>query len=573
MVAKGRLPREVLSSIEKETLLNASNHRGKAEVGAVLGRILGQYPDLRSEPSFVAEEASAAVNRVNKMSPAGQAKLLQERYPGTTELVQREGRTGLPPLRNAVKGKTAFRLPPEPSGFMTVGHAMAFSINSLYKEMYDGELWLRFEDTNPRKASKRYYESFRRGVKWLGIMVDHEKNVSDDVEVTYGYGRKMLEDGVAYVCSCDLERVKALRFDGKACEHRERPPPESLAIWEELVAKKHGEGKFVVRFRGEMQSLDYSLRDPNIFRVIDHPHTLTGTKYTLWPTYDLANTIEDELCGITHILRSSEFHNELQRLFRERLGLRPVEVVQFSRFNFKGTPVSKRLLRPLVEERLVSGWDDPRMPTVDGIRRRGIIPEAIRQFTLQVGYTKSEHEYDWSLLYAVNRKLLDPVTKRLFFVPDPVHLSVERAPPRSVEVRYHPDKNLGARTIEARSDFFIPRADLDSLKKGDVFRLMDLYNLTLLSKGEEPAARYAGDGLVPDTKKVQWVTEGQTEIKVLVAGPLFDETGKYDQHSLTEAHGLVENAFSQVKVGDIVQFPRFGFCRLDSRNTMVLAHK
>ncbi|MBI3840636.1 MAG: glutamate--tRNA ligase [Thaumarchaeota archaeon] len=572
MVKKPQEPREeVLASMEKGALLNSTRHGGKADVGAVIGRALAEFPDLRSDPAQVAKAAQALVKQVNSMSLSQQEALLSQKYPGAEQPVQKEGRVGLPPLPNAVKGKAAFRLPPEPSGFMTVGHAMAFTINFLYRQEYDGELWLRFEDTNPRKVEPRYYESFRSGSKWLGVEWDHEKNVSDDIETIYAHGRRLLEEGKAYACSCDADKVKKLRFEGKACEHRDSPADANLRVWVELLAKKHKEGDYVIRFKGDMQNVNYSLRDTNIFRVIDHPHPLTGEKYSLWPTYDLANAVEDEICGITHILRSSEFRNELQQLLREALGLRAPEVIQFSRFNFKGTPVSKRLLRPLVEQKLVSGWDDPRMPTVEGLKRRGVLPQAIRDFTLQVGYTKTEHEYDWSILLSINRKLLDPVSKRLFFVPDPVELSVKGAPERKVTIPYHPQNDLGSRTIQTAGRFYIAGGDLKAIKEGSVFRLMDLYNVKLTSAGPTPTAEYAGDELLEGTRKFQWATPARVEVKVLAPDVLFDEKGEFNRDSLKEVRGYVEEAFTKLKAGDIVQFPRFGFCRLDSPGTMVLS--
>jgi glutamyl-tRNA synthetase len=567
-----KLSEKVLISIESGALQNASRHGGKADVGAVIGRVLAEFPELRSDPGKVARAATEAVARVNALSPSQRATALAER--GTEPPpTRREGRVGLPPLKDAVKGKAVFRLPPEPSGFMTIGHGMAFSINYEYRLAYDGELWLRFEDTNPRKVAPRYYESFRSGISWLGIAWDHEKNVSDDIELIYQHGESLIRKGGAYACSCDADKVKRLRFDGKPCEHRDLPVDKNLRVWFELLAKKHREGEYVVRFKGDMRNVNYSLRDPNLFRVIDQPHPLTGTRYALWPTYDVANAVEDEICGVTHVLRSSEFRNELQQLIRDALGFRRIEVIQFSRFNFKGTPVGKRLLRPLVEEGLVSGWDDPRMPTIEGVKRRGILPEAIRRFTLQVGYTKTEHEYDWSLLYAVNRRLLDPVSRRLFFVPRPVRLSVAGAPSLRTAIPYHPDKDLGERAFETEGAFYVPGADLASLEAGTVFRLMDLYNVRLDSKGAEAAGTFAGTEVVEGTKKLQWVVPGSPEAKVVQVGPLFDDAGEFSRSSLLTVEGMVERSAESAKAGEVVQFPRFGFCRLDSPGSWIMAHR
>ncbi|MDG6953410.1 MAG: glutamate--tRNA ligase [Nitrososphaerota archaeon] len=570
MVAE-ELGKDALDAIEQAALSNATRHGGKAEVAAIVGRVLGEMPELRSRAAVVSKEAAAAARRVNALTLEAQEKLLAEKFPGVQAHHEEKGRVGLPPLRNAVKGKTAFRLAPEPSGYMTVGHAMAWTINYLYKEMYEGELWLRFEDTNPRKVLPKYYDSFRRGTEWLGVRWDHEKSISDDMEIIYESGRKLIELGRAYACSCDEAKVKRLRFEGTPCEHRGGSIDADLKVWDELLANRHREGAYVIRFKGDMQSPNYSLRDTNLFRVISQPHPLTGTRYSLWPTYDLANAVEDEICRITHVLRSSEFRDELQQLIRDALKFRRIEVIQFSRFNFKGTPVSKRLLRPLVEKNVVSGWDDPRMPTVDGLRRRGIVPQAIRDFTLQVGYTKTEHEYDWSMLLSINRKLLDPVSKRIFFVPNPVQLVVEGAPWKEVTIPFHPQKDLGARKVSAAGRFHIPSTDARTLEEGAVFRLMDLYNVELSSTGAPLKAKYAGDGVLPEAKKLQWVADDHVEATVSVPGELFLDGGVYNKDSLKEVAGYAEKAASSLEPGDIVQFPRFGFCRLDSPGKFILS--
>jgi glutamyl-tRNA synthetase len=569
------LPEAAKKSAEKIALLNAIRHSGKADVGAVVSKVIGEFPEFKKSARAVAAIAGETVRRVNSMSSQQQEALLNEQYPeALAEQKAPTERVGLPPLPNAVRGSVVLRLPPEPSGYMHIGHAMAGMINYVYRETYAGKLWLRFEDTNPKKVEKRYYESFREGYRWLGIKWDVEKNVSSDLDLIYDYGRKLLEMGDAYACTCDAEKVKKLRFDGVACEHRGQAPDKNLSLWDAMLAKKFREGETIIRLKGDLGNLDYSMRDPNIFRVVEHEHPLTGNRYTVWPVYDFEVVIEDEICSISHILRSSEFHVQLQERLRELFSFGKIEVIQFSRFNFKGTPVQKRLLRPLVQDHLVDGWDDPRMPTIEGIRRRGIIPEAIRLFTLQVGYTKSEHEYDWSLLFAVNRKLLDPVSKRLFFVPNPGRLEIEGSSPMEVSIPFHPENDLGKRTVKVGNLVHIPLEDLGKIKVGETFRLMELYNVKLLSNdGENARASYAGDELVRESRKVQWVTPDNLKLRVLEPSELYRDDGTLNADSLITREGLVEPSFAELAVGDMIQFPRYGFCRVDSRDTCVLAHK
>ena len=562
--------------MEKYALQNAVKHSGRAELGAVVSKVLGDTPSLRSMAKDVAKAAAEIVGAVNALTLQQQTAALGEKYP---EMLQErkaeEGRVGLPPLEGAVRGEVVLRLPPEPSGYMHIGHAMAFTINSEYRTTYGGTLWLRFEDTNPRKVAEKYYESFREGLAWLTIKWDKEKSVSSDLDVIYGYATKLIAYGNAYACACSPETVKKLRFEGTPCPHRSHSVETNLSIWQGMLARKYLEGKYVIRLKGDLASLDYSLRDPNILRIIDHPHPITGSKYVVWPTYDFEVVVEDEICGVTHILRSSEFHADLQETIRKMLGMKPLHLEQFSRFNFKGTPVGKRYLRPLVEEGVVTGWDDPRMPTIEGVKRRGIIPEAIKQFTLHVGYTKTEHTFDWSLLFAINRKLLDPVSKRLYFAPDPVRLTVEGAPRLDEVLQYHPtEKELGSRTLATAGVFDVAGGDLESMKEGDLFRLIELYNARLVSKGDgEARAEFAGRDLIKDSKKIQWVpAESGRAIEVLEPSELYNEDGSMNKDSLRVRRGVVEESFAGLQVGDIVQFLRYGFVRVDASDRCVRAH-
>jgi glutamyl-tRNA synthetase len=573
--------------MEKNALLNAVSHGGKADVGAVMGKSMGESPDLRSKAAEVSTAAADVVDRVNSLSAEEQEALLEKLYPDA--LRARDERKALqkadekahasqfPPLPNATKGLVVLRLPPEPSGYMTIGHAMAGVINAAYRDMYEGQLWLRFEDTNPRKVREDYYQSFRDGYTWVGIRWDHEKNVSSDMEVLYFHARRLIEMGAAYACSCPPDLVKKLRMEGKGCEHRGRSVEANIAVWEGMLSRKYKEEEWVIRLKGDMADLDHSMRDPNILRVITAAHPMVGTKYVVWPVYDFEVVVEDKLCGVTHVLRSSEFHVTLQDKIRELLGFPAVVVEQFSRFNFKGTPVSKRLLRPLVEKKVVSGWDDPRMPTIEGVKRRGIVPEAIRQFTLQVGYGKTEHTFEWSLLFAVNRKILDPISLRVFFVPDPLLLKVKGAPAKSLSLPFHPTyETLGKRNVAVPSnpELWIPHADVSAMKQGEVFRLMDLYNVRLAKRGKVSQAEFVGDERLQELRKVQWVVDDadKREVKVFEPAELYldDETPNPD--SLKVRKGYAEAAFSLLGQGDIVQFPRYGFVRVDGPGRCILAH-
>lgn len=563
----------------KWALKNAVEHDGKAMVGPVIAKILGERPELKTNIGSVRRAAEAAVEKVNSMSLEEQRALLARIAPELLEAKRVEEKR-LPPLPGAEPGKVVTRLPPEPSGYMHIGHAMSGLLNYLYARMYGGVIWLRFEDTDPRKVKPEYYESFRKGYKWLGIEWDHEKNNSDDMELFYRYAEQLIKSGKAYVCTCPAEKIRRLRALGEECEHRSRGADENLHLWNEMLAGGFGEGEAILRLVGDMKHANTTMRDPALFRIIEHEHPLTGDRYRVWPLYDFAVSIEDHLCGVTHVLRTSEFalRDELQNYIRSLLGIsRHPIYIEYSRFEFQGTPVSKRRLRAVLEAGLARSWDDPRFPTIEGIRRRGILPEAIREFTItQTGFSYAKREYDWSLLFAINRRILDPVARRLFFAPNPVKLLVDGAPEISVEAPYHPsNRDLGSRTLRAGGDLYISGIDAERMRPGDVYRLKYLMNFKVLEVGGNIIrAEFMGREPIKDVQIIQWVPAGEcVEVEVLVPGVLY-VNDEINRESLRIVRGLGERAVETVRLDEIVQFERFGFCRRDSASELrfIFAH-
>ncbi len=568
------LDEDIKITLYKFALANAGKHNGTANLGAVISRTLGERPDIRSKAKEISILAKDIITEVNKMSHHEQVSVLRKKFSGIWE--DKKGKVEkrkLSPLSDVKEGHFVVRLPPEPSGYMHMGHAMAGVINAAYAELYSGKIWLRFEDTNARKVKKEYYESFRDGYSWLGIKWDFEKNVSDDINIFYSYGEKMIKKGLAYACNCKPFDIKTNRFEGIECNCRPRTIEDNLEIWDKMLSGEFQEGEYIIRYKKDMAHQDYSFRDPNLFRIVDFPHPIHGNKYKVWPIYDFAVVIEDYLCKITHILRSLEFHVDLQNSLRLDLGLPPVSTIEFSRFKFEGTPLSKRLLRPLVENGLVSGWDDPRMPTILGLRRRGIIAEAVKEFTLNVGFTKSNHIFDWNMLFSVNRKKLDPLVKRFMFVPDPIRISIKDAPNRKIIMKFHPDKDLGSREVNTGGVFYVPKEDLFKLNVGNKFRLIELYNVEIEKLGRNNVeCRYVGSEIINGTPKVQWVTEKNIEYKVILPEKLFNGE-EYNKNSLRNIKGMIEPEASKLNIGEIIQFPRFGFCRIDSKDVAIFSHK
>ncbi|MDW8062802.1 MAG: glutamate--tRNA ligase [Candidatus Caldarchaeum sp.] len=568
---------ELREKILRIALQNAVEHGGKAAVNAVLSKILGEEPSLRPKAREIKEMVAAVVEEINKIELKEQQRMLGEKLgqPPETKPPTVEERH-LPPLPHAEKGKVVTRLPPEPSGYMHAGHAIAGLINEYYARFYDGKLWLRFEDTNPRKAHPIYYESFRRGYRWLGIEWDYEKNNSDDMELYYELVEKMVRDRRLYPCFCSVEEMRRQRAEGIRCQHSELDPDFAEKVWAKAMNGAYREGEVVFRLKGISDSPNTALRDPVMFRIVDHPHPLKGSRYRLWPTYDFAAAVQDAICGVTHVLRSSEFafRDELQNMIRNFLGLPNPVYVEFARFEFKGVTTSKREIRSLIEEGHVSGWDDPRLTTIEALKRRGLRPQTFREFMMTyAGVSYAKKEYDWSLLYSINRKILDPVAKRLFFVPDPVKIELRNFGGSQVEIPFHPSADLGKRTLTVRDRVYISRQDAERLRPGAQFRCKLFANIKIVERTAEGFVGEVVPGPPPkDGMIVQWVGDDFVECKVLRYGELLNEDGSINRESLWTEEGFCEKSVEQVSYDEVVQFERYGFVRRDSSDSIIFVY-
>lgn len=570
---------------EKFALINSIEHSGKAEIGSVVGRILAENADLRRDARKVKIIVESTVNLVNLLSLDLQREKLHQEYPGEYEeysarkkevsRIESEKELSLPDLSGAIYGSFVSRFPPEPNGFMHIGHAKAAIIGYEYAKKYGGRFIVRFDDTNPAAERKEYYGAFLDSLAWLGIIPDKVKNASDDIPIFYEMAEKLLKISRGYICACSQEEMKKKRRVGEACSHRLQNISDNLTLWKEMISNSRGRGSTTLRLMGEMNSPNTTMRDPVLFRIVEEPHPLKNEMYHVWPTYDFDGAIEDSLDGITHAFRSKEYElrDEPYYAILDALGLRKPKIVEFSRLALQNTTVSKRSLRKLIEDGHVMGWDDPRLPTIVGLRRRGFFPEAIRQFILSMGVSKVESQPSWDKLESINRKILEPISKRLFFVSNPVMLEVIDAPRKTVRLAFHPDKPLGERQISTNGRFLISGEDARAIKIGSKIRLIEAYNAEVVSVDKIVVARYRGEENLDGFKKLQWVAnESNIPFSVIVTGPLL-LNDQYNPGSLGTLEGLIESSMQELNVGDVFQLVRVGFCRLDSYRTAILAHK
>ncbi|MBU5687963.1 MAG: glutamate--tRNA ligase [Candidatus Aenigmarchaeota archaeon] len=529
----------------KYALINALEFSGKANVQAVIGKIIKEDESLREKIKDVAKIVAKIVKEVNALSLEEQKKEFEKLG---IKIEKKEEKKELPDLPLAEFGKVITAFPPEPSKYPHLGHAKAALINYVYAKKYGGMFILRFEDTNPELAKKEYYDAILDGLKWLGIEFDKIDYISDHIERYYEFTEKLIKEEKAYVCLCKQEEIKKNRANGIGCEHREQSIGENLSLWKKMF-NEFKEKEATVRLRIDMNHKNTTMRDPSIIRIIDKEHPRTGKKYRLWPTYDFGTSVMDGLEGVTHRFRSKEFEmrDELQKYIQKLLGFKQTYIQEIARFNLEGVPSSGRIIRQMIAEGQLYGWDDPRLTTLMALKRRGFLPEALKEFLLSTGISKSESTLTWEMLESFNRKYLDQKANRYFAVVNPVKIEVNGLA-KEVEELLHPDyPERGKRKIIVSKDIYIEKNDYEKYF-GNVVRLIGLGNIKLGKKPE-----YVGNEILQDMPKIHWVSEPFTKIKIMMND------------------GKILDAIAEPNIkdcNDYVQFVRFGFAKLDSRKDM-----
>jgi glutamyl-tRNA synthetase len=557
---------ELKDIILKHALANAIKFNGKASAGSVISATIAEKPEEKANIKDVARLTNEIVKDVNSWGVEKQTQKLQAIAPEMLEKKEAKKRE-LPELKNAVMGKVVTRIPPEPSKYLHVGHALSFLINYLYAKKYNGKCVLRFEDTNPEKSAQEFVEADLEDLKFLGIEHEEPRFFSDDMEKFYGYAEKLIDDGKAYVCSCEQESMKELRHNGEECSHRSHDLKTNMQLWNDMKSGKAKEGSSILRLKIDMQAENQVLRDPVIFRIVETEHYRQGTKYKAWPMYDFAGAVEEELCGVTHILRSSEFGTmrvELQDWIKEQLGFENQEVRQYGRFGVQGTTTQGRELRELVESGKVTGWDDPRLVTIKSLRRRGFVKETFYELAIEVGLSPSATNVDWSHIEAINRRFIDESADRYFFIAEPIEIRIDGAESREVELDLYPEKRKGGRVFRTGEEFFIEKSDFDRLKDGSIYRLMDCLNFTIKSGKPQFHSQKYIDYRDKGSMIMHWLPKDATiDIEVLM-----------NDGSIKRGFG--EESLKGLKEGSMIQFTRFGFCRLDRKDGIlkfVFTHK
>lgn len=513
------------------------------------------------------------------------------------------------------QGRVHTRFPPEPNGFLHIGHAKSIVLNFGIADEYDGKCNLRFDDTNPTKEEDMYVKSIIEDIKWLGYdWKDRLYFASDYFEKFYEYAVQLIKKGKAFVCDLNAEEIRkhrgTLTKPGKESQYRNRSIEENLNLFEQMRNGEFPDGSRTLRAKIDMSSSNLNMRDPVIYRILHAKHHNTGDKWCIYPMYDWAHGLEDSIEGITHSLCTLEFedHRPLYDWFLNELGVYHPQQIEFARLNLSYTVTSKRKLLELVEEGHVSSWDDPRMPTISGMRRRGYTPTAIRNFSERVGIAKRNNIAEMDLFEFYVREDLNKHSERRMAVIDPLKVVIENYPEGKVEeleaVNNPEDISAGTRKVPFSREIYIEKSDFmeDPPKKyfrlgpGREVRLRYAYFITCTDvikdkNGEVVELRCTYDpetkgGSAPDGRKVRgtihWVSaERAIQAEVRLYDRLFNhpnpigakEDDNYkafiNPNSLEiKKNCYLEPSLKDAKPEDRFQFERIGyFCvdRYDSK--------
>ena len=508
-----------------------------------------------------------------------------------------------------------FRFPPEPNGYLHIGHASSICLNFGLGKKYKAPVNLRFDDTNPSKEEQEFVDSIKTDVSWLGFQWAEERYASDYFEQLYLWAEELIGKGLAYVDSQSADDIAAQKGTpttaGTPSPFRDRSVQENLDLFREMKAGKYAEGTHVLRAKIDMSSSNMLMRDPILYRIMHKHHHRTGDKWCIYPMYDWAHGQSDYIEQISHSLCTLEFamHRELYDWCLDQIidpiKLRPKQR-EFARRNFSHTVVSKRKLLQLVNEKHVSGWDDPRMPTISGMRRRGYPPLAIQKFAEAIGIAKRENVVDLSVLEYHVREELNRTVPRVMVVLDPVKVVISNYPEDKVEwleAENSPeDSELGFRSVPFSKEFYIEKADFKEeanrkffrLKLGGEVRLKNAYiikaescikdedgNITEIHCTYDPKS-LSGSGTPESERKVKgtlhWVaanTALQTEVRLydrLFTDPTPDAHKDKDfldfinPNSLEIIKAYAEPSLIEAKVGTAFQFQRMGYFVLEQNN-------
>ena len=550
---------------------NAIEYSGKAAPGSVIGRIMSIRQDLRPHGKILSPLIAKKVAQANKLATDEGLdylrSILETEAPELLEQRQKQAkRTGLPELLNAEKGKVVLRFAPNPNGPLSFGHARGIIINGEYAKEYDGELILRFDDTDTsvKPPMLEAYDLIQKEAEWLLGFVPHRVVIaSDRIEHYYQYVEQMLNGGFGYVCKCSAETFREYRVSMTECPCRAYSNMENLELWQGMLDGSFQPGEAVVRVRTDMALKNPALRDWPALRIQDtetnpHPRKDIGSRYRVWPLLDFQSAVEDHLQGVTHIIRGKDLMDSTrkQKLLYEHFGWKYPETMYWGRVKVhEWGGFSTSQMRKDIESGLFEGWSDPRLPTIASLSGSGIQAIALRNFWIELGVTQKDIAVPLATLYSHNIKIIDDDAPRIAFIREPIALTLEGVNETIVELPTHPNTTgLGTRKIQLHDAVvYIEKADLQH----KALRLKEFGDFDI----EGNIARFVAMERTDKRKIVHWTSKNSSvdaSLVQVIDGEICRLDGKLESH--------------QLAVNTPVQIERIGYGIISGDNEITFTH-
>lgn len=541
------------------SLDNAILHDGKAQEGAVIGKLFQEGLKKEELPKII-PIIKKIISEVNTLSITKQ----KEKLESLSNLVvkkEHEERKELQELPNAIKGKVVLRLAPFPSGALHIGNTKTYMLNALYAEKYDGKILFIMDDTIGSEQKQLIPEAFKlipEAFKWLNVKFEEPIIYkSDRLDIYYKHAEELIKKGYAYVCYCNSETLRNNRAKGIECEHRKQKPQDTLKEWKKMFSMKEGEA--CLRLKTSMQDKNPAFRDRVLFRISEREHPRVGKRYSVWPMLEFSWAIDDHLLGITHVIRGKDLmmESEMERFIWKIFNWKPCELIHAGLVRIEGIEgikISKSKAQSEVKSGKFIGWDDPRTWSVQSLKRRGITAEAIREFIKGIGLNQNDIIVPVDNLYSINKKIIDSIAKRFFFVHNPVKIKINKSPKEIAHLNIIPNKEDKKRKIPSNQEIYVSKHDYHEMKTGEMFRLMGLYNFTKENKGFEFHSKGINTNF--KAKYLHWLPGDKENEKNLVKVEILMPDGE-------PIFGLGEEGIKNLKVDDIVQFERMFYARLD----------
>ncbi len=555
-------------AVETHALINAIKHEGEADLGAIMGPLMGEHPDFREYGDRIPEIAGPVVAAVNDLEHEARRARLEELDPEALAELEAEAEPEtehpLPELPNAdAYDQIRMRCAPNPNGPWHLGHARMPAVIGTYKDRYDGWFCIRFDDTDPetKRPDLDAYDAILEDVAYLGFEPDAVYRASDRLELYYDRARELIERGGAYTCSCDAETFSALKNDGEACPHREKDPETVAAEFEAMIDGEYDPGEMVLRVRTDIEHKNPALRDWVAFRMIDTPHPReTASEYRCWPMLDFQSGIDDHEIGITHIIRGIDLQDSAKRqqFLYDYFDWAYPEVIHWGHVQVEGygVPLSTSSIAALIADGDLDGWDDPRAPTLASLRRRGIRGDAIVEAMIQLGTSTSNVDLSMSTIYANNRERIDADADRYFYVREGERMPISDTDPIA-RPPIHPEYDRGTREIPVDDAVLVESDDLPAVGE------------RVWLKGLGPVRR-TDDGFVGTDDDIEAVRSGELSVIHWVpADASIPVTLRTPEGDIS---GRAEPGLADVAPDEVLQFERVGFARIDTTDPEIVAY-